>query len=350
MPAGIGAVRFQGPAAAGIAAALSLRSAARVIWELAADLPGTLEPLFAAIAVIDWPAHLPSGVRWAVRVSGTNDALRNTAFSARFTKDAIRAAFERRALTMPEVDPRDPEITVDLRIHPRGVAIGIDLLGSALHRRGFERRTKAPIREDVAAGLAILAEVDAEKPLLDPFCGSGTLLLEAASVALRIPPHRPLERTALLHVPQLRAANPRRIAADLLAGVREPAAPIVGFEAARDQIENARWVAREQGLAEIIELRTGRTPELELPEFAGTGLVLTNPPWGRWLDEDVEAAWLALGRLAREKLGGWKLAVLSGAPELTKALRMKAARRFPVRIGTVDAKLLLYEVLPPRVG
>lgn len=342
--AGPGAVRVTTPIDRGAELALSLRTCARLVWLIAEQLPDHSTRYFDAVAALPWPELLSGAHRFAVRVSGTSETLAQPLYTARVTKDAIRACFDSHHRAAPPVDPRQPEVWVDVRIDRTGAAVGLVLGTESLHRRGFERRTAAPLREDIAAGLALLAGVDAAQPLLDPFCGSATLLAEATLVALEIPPERPEVEQTLARLPAFAAIDLSAVKHRLTQRRRRSAAPRIGFDADGAQLEHARRLIAAAGLSDEVELRRGEVPQLDLPAALAPGLVLTNPPWGRWLKAGAEQAWDGLGTLMKRHLEGWRLAALSGSKDASRALRLKAHRKYPIRIGSVDARLLLYTI------
>jgi 23S rRNA (guanine2445-N2)-methyltransferase / 23S rRNA (guanine2069-N7)-methyltransferase len=126
--------------------------------------------------------------------------------------------------------------------------------------------------------------------------------------------------------------------------------PFLGFDADPKQIAHARRQLEHAGLTDDVVVRRGVLPSIEFEGCDRPGLVLTNPPWGRWLEGQADEAWSALGAWAKSRLPGWKLWTLSGADGLTRPLRMKAERRYPVRIGTVDARLIGYSIRNPSDG
>jgi putative N6-adenine-specific DNA methylase len=339
-----GAVLFRAPASDGALATLALRCAARVSLVLLRQAPVTTDEYFEAVSGAPWDEWLEAGKSWAVRVFGRSDALHNELFTARWTKDAIVDRFARRRQSAPPVDPRAPEVTIEVRLTPRGADLGLALADASLHRRGFERRTAAPLREDVAAGLALLAGASADQPLVDPFCGSATLLGEAAAVALRIPPVRENVVARLRAIGLFRDQRWLDLTERLRARRLTAHQPFLGFDADPKQIAHARRQLEHAGLTDDVVVRRGVLPSIELEGCDQPGLVLTNPPWGRWLEGQAEEAWSALGAWAKSRLPGWKLWTLSGADGLTRPLRMKAERRYPVRIGTVDARLIGYSI------
>jgi len=346
-------VELPGDDAARLAAAaravLALRAAGRVVLDLVRDVPAEPGPLSAVVRELPWEDWLPPDARFAVRATGRSPALRHTVHVARLVKDAVRDRFRGRGGAAPPVDPRRPRVLLDVAIRRGACSIGLDLGGGSLHARAGRRDAAAPLREDVAAGLAHLAGARGAAPLLDPFCGSGTLLAEAAAVALGLPAARDPRGLALGALLPFRDAPLGEIAEEL-ASRRPPGdhAPILGADADPARVAEARALLARAGLAGHVEVREAPVEELELADevVATPGLVLTNPPWGRRLEgPGVRAAWRALGTLAR-RLPGWTLAVLSGDPALTRELGLAASRRHPVLVGGVDARLLLYPLRP----
>ncbi len=349
-----GVVSFAGSAEDGARATLRLRSAPRVALDLARDLPGDAEPLREALARLPWEEWLPSSATWAARAIGTTGGLRDTRFVARLVKDAVRDRCAAVRRPFPPVDPGDPQVLVEVRLDRGRARVGLDLGGGSLHARGTGRQGEAPLREDVAAGLAILAGARADAPLLDPFCGTGTLIAEAASLALGLPPRRDPRALPLSRLPWFRGLDLRALAFDAPAGApggpgaAAGHAPFRAFDADPRAVAEARAALARQGLAEHVAVEQGRVPDIPV-EDAGPGLVLANPPWGLRLDAAAaHDAWYGLGTLARTRLRGWRLALLSGDAAVTKHLGLRAERRYPVRVGGVDARLLVYEVHPAR--
>jgi putative N6-adenine-specific DNA methylase len=249
----------------------------------------------------------------------------------------------------------------------------------------------APLKENLAAGLIALTGWDGSVPLVDPLCGSGTLLLEAAAMALGRAPG--LEADGALNratggsgwgqeetdeattpgsgmgngpVSQAAAPRPRAFGferwPDFDAALWQqevaaassqrrtslsdgrPLAPILGLERDPQVLEQARANAAAAGLADPIALQQGDFRDLIPP--AGPGVLVCNPPYGVRLgaDDDLEALYADLGRMMRERCGGWTLWLLSGNPALSGALRLKASRRISVSNGGLDCRWLRYEI------
>lgn len=340
---GRGFVRLRASLEQAATTALGLRAATRVVWELARDLPLIPRDLVGALAELDWERRLPPGESWAVRAGGRAPELRHSHYSALLVKDAVRDRFRRVGRACPPIDARRPRVVVDLRIEKGGASIGFDLGASSLHRRAARREIRAPLREDLAAGLALLAGARQSRVIVDPFCGSGTFLAEAVSIAAGRSARRDPARLALSRLEPFRGLP----LADLREGPSRPPRETpkgMGFDRDAGALDTARRVITRYGLQDEVILARRPIERIEarsLPE--APGLVLTNPPWGRRLEGEEEPAWRALGSFARG-LPGWTLAVLSGDPALTRHLGLRALRRFPVGVGGVDARLLLYQL------
>lgn len=340
-----GLVVFTGSAADGARAALSLRSASRVVLQLKSAIPAAAEPLREQAAALAWEDFLPARTSWAARAVGTAPGLRHTVFTARLVKDAVRDRFRALGRAAPPVDPERPSIVIEVRIERGAATIGLDLGAASLHRRrGPGLHGAAALHEDIAAGLALLAAVSADEPLLDPFCGSGTLIAEAAAVALGLPPRRDPARMALSRLPPFRDLALSRLVEAGRARALPKHPPFLAFDCDPEAVQRAAVVLERSGLSEQVTLRVGSTPDLPLPPLP-PGLLLSDPPWGlRLAAEEAGAAWSNLGRLAHGRLARWRLALLSGNPAATRRLGLRAERRWRVLVGGVDARFLLYRV------
>ena len=304
----------------------------------------------------DWAQWLPPERSFRVEASGTSAALNHTHQNALQVRNALVDLQRQRWGERSSVQLQDPDLALHLHLLPgRGGLAGeavLSLAGSeaSLHRRGWRAAVgRAPLKENLASGLISLTGWDGSVPLLDPMCGSGSLLIEAACQALGRAPGLD-RRFTLMRWPDFNPdlwrqeeASARALARDRLADGR-PLAPIVGIERDAEVLEQARRNAAAAGVDTWIELRQGDARDLEPP--AGLGVVVCNPPYGERLGErqEAEALHAALGERLRARCGGWTLWLLSGNPELTRSLRLKASRRIPISNGGIDCRWLRYEL------
>ena len=299
----------------------------------------------------DWSHWLPSEASFRVDASGSLPGLNHSHYSALQVKNALvdwqREVWGRRS----SVNLEDPDLALHLHLSPGRpgqlpqASLSVDGSGESLHRRGYRARLGlAPLKENLAAGLIALTGWDGSVPLLDPLCGSGTLLIEAACQALGRAPG--LGRGfALQRWPDFDADLWRQEAEAAAALAQDrPLAPILGNEADPAVLEQARANAEAAGVAPWINWRGGDCRALEPP--AGPGLVVCNPPYGERIGagDSLEQLYADLGQMLKQRCGGWTLWLLSGNPELTGALRMKASRKVPVSNGGIDCRWLQYEI------
>ncbi|MEY4353703.1 MAG: hypothetical protein RLZZ609_1944 [Cyanobacteriota bacterium] len=311
--------------------------------------------------VADWQAWLPPERSFRVQVSGETAALNHSHFTALEVKNTLVDLQRQRWGTRSTVDRHDPDLILHLHLQRRGDAVlSIDGSGGSLHRRGWRAGVGlAPLKENLAAGLLALTGWHGTCPLVDPFCGSGTLLIEAACMALGRAPG--LVTTPAGAPPQARAFgfqrwpdfNPslweeevkaaHRLVRSTLADGR-PLATIVGRDHNAEVLAQAQTNAEAAGIAPWIRFELGEAQTVTPPP--GPGVVVTNPPFGERLGEaqNLEELYRALGQRLRKQAPGWTLWLLSGHPALTGALRLKASRRIPVSHGGLDCRWLQYEI------
>jgi putative N6-adenine-specific DNA methylase len=356
------AVRFEADLATFYRLHLQARLPFRLLRELAHFPCRSREELHRGVQqAADWERWLPPECSFRVDASGSAPELNHSHYSALQVKNALvdwqHHTWGRRS----SVELRDPDLRLHLHLSAGGAgqvaqaSLSVDGSGASLHRRGYRAAMgRAPLKENLAAGLIALTQWDGTVPLADPLCGSGTLLIEAACRVLGRAPGlvgttgpRPFD---LQRWPdfdpalwQQQVAAARAMASTTLASGR-PLAPIVGNEADPEVLAQARANATTAGLASTVELRGGDFRAFQPPE--GPGLLVCNPPYGARIGERLELEQLYgdLGRMVKERCRGWQLWLLSGNPELTGALRMKASRRIPVSNGGIDCRWLQYEI------
>ena len=341
---------------------LQARLPFRLLRELARFPCNGPEPLYAGVqAAADWEFWLPPQRSFRVEVSGTAPGLSHSHFTALQVKNALVDGQRQRWGCRSSIDLENPDLCLHLHLGgaDRGAEAVLSLDGSAgsLHRRGWRAAMGlAPLKENLAAGLIGLSGWDGTVPLADPLCGSGTLLIEAACRVLgRAPglqeaPGGSPRRFAFERWPDFDPLIWRQeveAAVDLRRDTLSngsPLAPIVGLERDPAVLEQARANAAAAGVAPWLQLHQGDARDFQPPQTAG--VLVCNPPYGERLgaSDDLEALYADLGAMVKERCSGWSLWLLSGNPELTGALRMKARRKIPVSNGGIDCRWLHYEI------
>ena len=314
------------------------------------------EALAAGVqAAADWDTWLPPEASLRVEATGGSPALPHSHYTALAVKNALVDRQRQRWGRRSSVDRDDPDLALHLHLqHDRRsgrteAVISLDGGGGAsLHRRGYRSAMgAAPLKENLAAGLIRLSGWDGTVPLVDPMCGSGTLLIEAACLALGLPAgvvQGQARSFGLQRWPDFDARLWQQELATCQAIPPRSLPPLLGLERDPAVLEQAIGNAERAGVAAHIRFEQGDARDLQPPE--GPGMVVVNPPYGARLgaDDDLEALYADLGQMLRQRCAGWTLWLLSGNPELTGALRLKASRRVPVSNGGLDCRWLRYDI------
>jgi len=354
-PAGVWA---NGTLESGYRACLWSRLANRVILHLADVDATSADRMLGGVTDLPWEEHIPVTGSLRVNFVGQNDEIRNTQFGAQRVKDGIVDRLRTASGQRPSVDAKDPDVTVSARLHRGKLSIGIDLSGDSLHKRGYRtEKGAAPLKENLAAALLLRSgwpEIAlAGGDFLDPMCGSGTLVIEAAMMAMDLAPGRKRERWGftrwLGHDAELwlglRQEAEKR-AHEGRQRVSEQQIRFLGSDQDPKVIQTARNNVQRAGLGEQITLE--RRDIEALPEAPGElpGLVLVNPPYGERLSElkELGALYRSLGEAVKRALPGWRLGLFTGAPEYGKSLGLRSYKQYRLYNGKLPAQLLLFTV------
>ena len=342
------AVRFQSDLAGFYRLHLQARLPFRLLRQLAHFPCRSKDELYDGVQrAVDWSRWLPPGTTFRVDATGTAPGLNHSHYSALQVKNALVDLQRQQWGARSSVDLDDPDLALHLHLGGGEASLSLDGSGGSLHRRGYRAAMGlAPLKENLAAGLIALTGWDGTVPLADPLCGSGTLLIEAARLALGLAPglgrRFALERWPDFD-PQLWQRE-REAAAALPLASGKTMPPIVGMEQDPVVLEQARSNAQAADVAQALDLRLGDCRDFQPPP--GPGILVCNPPYGERIGERdaLEPLYADLGRMVKERCSGWSLWLLSGNPELTGALKMKASRRMPISNGGIDCRWLHYEI------
>jgi 23S rRNA G2445 N2-methylase RlmL len=351
-----GAVGFRADLAGAYRACLWSRTASRVLLRLARFPAPSADALYEGVRAVPWREHLDPEGSLAVDVVGVNAALRHSGFTARVVKDAVVDALRDRAGRRPSVDPENPDLGLHLHVDREWATLSIDLAGEPLHRRGADRaQGEAPLKETLAAALLRIAGYRGDAPLIDLFCGSGTLLVEAGMAARDIAPGLLRRRWGFHGWRGHQAAAWARVRQEAEARRAAAAArpvTLIGHDTDPDALSRARANARAFGLD--LRLHRGSMQEARPPR-GEPGLIVTNPPYGERLGDPEQALRLMgeLGDALRQRFLGWTAWVLCGSTAQARALGLRPSRRVPVWNGPLDARFIELPIssLPPdRLG
>lgn len=348
---GRGGVTFFGDRRLGYAANLWLRSAIRVQELLLRERVDGPDDLYRTVGRVDWSRFMDVEQTLAVDASVSSSAITHSRYAALKTKDAIVDQFTDRLGRRPSVDVHAPDLPLKVVIRHGVLSLYRNLSGTSLHKRGWRPvQVKAPLNEALAAGLLILSGWDRKTALVDPMCGSGTFLIEAACMAADMAPG--LQRIFAFEAwPDLDLGLWSRLRAEAEARARtRTGTSLEGADRHGGALALARKNAAAAGVSDMIRFHHCDVRDFE--PRAGSFDVIVNPPYGRRLG-DAEAArqaWDGLGRFLHRRCGGGRAFVLCGDRDLSRHLGLRASRRVPVHNGPVDCRLLCYEIRRPGVG
>ena len=355
--AALAGANFEGEPEVAYRAVMFSRLASRVHWPLAEFDCANENDLYQGVHAIDWPAHLDAEGTLAVDAHVSGPALTHERYAAQRTKDAIVDRMRAAHGVRPSVDTESPDLRVSLVVRKGRGIISIDLGGGPLHRRGWRQsQGEAPLKENLAAGMLVRGgwpKIYAEGgALLDPMCGSGTLLIEGVLMAAdEAPGLRRLAGTLPTRWKQFDELLWSRIETEARQRAQTGRAALrqVFFGADLDPraLQSAVANADRAGVAEWISLERRDIAALVAPG-AARGLVVCNPPYDARLAADP-ALYRALGDALRSAVPDWRAVLLCGSQELAQATGLRASKRYAFFNGALECTLVLCDpVRPPE--
>ncbi|MGB5445521.1 MAG: bifunctional 23S rRNA (guanine(2069)-N(7))-methyltransferase RlmK/23S rRNA (guanine(2445)-N(2))-methyltransferase RlmL [Psychromonas sp.] len=351
-----GGVKFDGTLEQGYKVCLWSRFASRVLLKLSEFKVLDSMDLYLGCSNIPWETHFDVDKTFSIDFSGTNDEIRNTQFGALKIKDAIVDRFRKKFDQRPNVEKRDADIRFNGRLWKDKATIYLDLSGSPLHLRGYRTIAgEAPLRETLAAGIIKRSGWQGEA-LLDPMCGSGTLIIEAAMMALNIAPGTLRERFGFEKWKQHdnECWQTLKTSAQVYArrAVDKCETRFYASDLSKEMIEIARKNAQRAGVAELIEFSVTDAKKVLPPEELETGMIITNPPYGERLGSfsDTITLYTELGYHFKEAFAGWNLSMFAMDTELLSCLGMRAGKSFKFFNGPIECVLKNYRISPKRAA
>lgn len=348
----VAGVHFSGPLAASYHVGVFSRLANRLILQLHEQPVSDADSLYEAAMAIDWPTHLSSEQTLSVRATGSTPQLTHTQFIARRVKDAVVDQFREQGKDRPDVSRTDPDLVIHAVLRKGQVSLGIDLVGSSLHRRHYrQEQGAAPLKETLAAAVLIRAGWlrQMEQPdalLVDPLCGAGTLLIEGLLMARDIAPgllrQRPFspwpghDAEAMQQI--LAEAGQRRETGKAWSG------SAFGSDTDRESVQKARRNAERAGIYDDVEFVHSDLSEATAPR--PPTLIVSNPPYAERLGEEPEVMRLYqhLGEYLQRQADGCQAAILTGRPEWGRLLGIHSHRQYRLFNGSLPVSLLCFDI------
>jgi putative N6-adenine-specific DNA methylase len=347
-----GGAGFDGTLATAYAVNLHSRLASRVLWRVAARPYRDESDLYETAQAVAWEDHFTPAQTLRVDVTATRSPLRSLQFATLRIKDAIADRMRDRCGQRPSVDRAAPDVQVVAHLSADHADLYVDLSGEALFKRGWRiEKGEAPLKENLAAGLLASAGWTPEAALHDPFCGSGTIAIEAACIATRRPPGL-ARRFAFERLLGFEARAWR----DILGQAREAVDDRVlfhvsGADISSRVVQTALANAGRAGLAAALRdgrLRLSTADARTAPAPAASGLIVTNPPYGQ--QSEPKSATVArlmdrFGDQLKQAYTGWDAWLLSGDRNLPAQLKLKEARRTVLFNGPIECRFYRFELV-----
>jgi 23S rRNA (guanine2445-N2)-methyltransferase / 23S rRNA (guanine2069-N7)-methyltransferase len=345
-------VKFQGTLEVGYRACLWSRTATRVLLSLGSIDAGSAKSVYEAVKRIDWQEHLVPGATLACDCSGGNESIRHTIYGSQLLKDAVCDNLRDATGERPNIQPERPDVLLHLHVEGPTALLSVDFSGESLHRRGYRTEGgRAPLKENVAAAVLLRAGwpgiCERGGMLLDPMCGSGTFLTEAALIAADAAPA--LDRDYFGFTGwrghDARLWEQLRTEARERRGARAVRRCILGSDVDADAVRMAIANGERAGVADWLHVEKRSLREIDRPK-GGVGLIVTNPPYGERIgaESGLPALYSELGLTLRDRFQGWQAAILTGNPPLARNLGIYAKRTHRFFNGTIECRLLRFEL------
>jgi putative N6-adenine-specific DNA methylase len=335
-----GGVSFEGDLETMYRVNLHSRIATRVLSRVDEGTYATEEDIYKATFKLQWPSWFKVSQTIRVKVTGVKCPLKSLDFVTLRIKDAVCDRFREEGDSRPSVRVRDPDVRIHAYLTQNQYQLYLDTSGAPLYQRGFrDVSVIAPLRENLAAGIIMLSGWKPGTPFLDPMCGSGTFLIEAAMMAVNQPPG--LKRT--FGFQQLKFFDEtlwKKIETEAIAKMKPiEFLEIYGSDMDLRAVRVARHNLKVAGLEEVAKVIQSDFIKLEPPR--SEGVLITNPPYGQRIgeDEDLKEVYPVWAKHMKESFGGWDTYFLTADLEMPKDMRLKPSKKTPLFNGALECRL-----------
>ena len=340
VPGGVG---FAGERRVCYRANLESRVASRVLMQLSRVPYRNEQDIYDAAYSVPWQEWFKVNRSIRVDVTAIRSPLRSLDYITLRIKDAVCDRFREATGARPDVDTRNPEARVHAFLDRSHLTLYLDSSGEPLYKRGYRREAAvAPLRENLAAGIVKLTGWSGEEPWFDPMCGAGTILIEAAMMALDVAPGAQ-RRFGFELLEQFDAATWREVREAALARQKPPRQlALYGSDVSGRELGRARENLAAAGLQGVVSLKQADVLEVSPP--APTGVLATNPPYGVRQEDSAKLAafYPKLGDALKSRFAGWRCYFFSADPLLPRLIHLRATKRTPLFNGALECRLYEY--------
>jgi 23S rRNA (guanine2445-N2)-methyltransferase / 23S rRNA (guanine2069-N7)-methyltransferase len=344
-----GQLHFHGELQQAYRICLWSRLANRVLLKLAEGPANSAEDLYKIASSVQWSAQFDVSNTFVVDFNGTDQTINNSQFGALKIKDAIVDQFNEFFEQRPSVSKQNPDIRIQARLWRQHLAIYLDLSGQSLHQRHYRNKTgPAPIKEHIACAMLMRSGwyKDMAKPLIDPMCGSGTIVIEAALMAANIAPGLNRQRWGFNSWREHDASLWQKLLDEAQAAKVSSTTKIYANELERSILILAKENAQSAGVFAMLEFSCGDALSLQRPEDSIEGYIISNPPYGERLGELTQLipVFQRWGVNLKQQFKGWHLSLLTANRDLLRQLKLIAKKEYKLINGTLECQLVNFEL------
>ena len=342
---GVRNVSFKGDKGFMYKANLALRTAIRILVPIETFMINNEDDLYKNLSKISWEQYLDPNKTMAIHSSVHSDIFSNSHYVSLRSKDAIVDYFRKKYQKRPSIDTRHPDVQFDIHLQKNTCTVSLDSSGESLHKRGYRSDTNiAPINEVLAAGLVLLTGYDGTQNFVDPMCGSGTILIEAAMIANNIP--------ANINRPEFSFEKWKNfdqelfdlIHDSLLKKIRNTDKKIIGFDKAPSAVRKAQNNIENASLEEFIKIERKNFFE-ELSPVEGNVIVVFNPPYGERLNVNVPVFYRQIGDTLKQSYPDTSAWLITSDFEAgLKNVGLRTSRKIKVFNGKLECRFVKYEM------
>jgi putative N6-adenine-specific DNA methylase len=341
------AVSFTGDKGFMYKANLCLRTALRILVPIESFKVRDEKSLYESIQSINWENYMDVTDTLAIDTVLSSELFTHSQYLSQKAKDAIVDQFRAKHGERPSVDLDKPTLRIHLHVVGDNCTVAFDSSGESLHKRGYRDKTNlAPLNEVLAAGMILLTGWDKRTTFIDPMCGSGTILIEAAMIANNIPPGYYRDEYGFENWKKFMAFDDElfnMIFDSAINKITNHEQKIIGCEISRNVSKKAKENIKHAKVDDVVTIQTSPMQEMEVP--AGRGVVLMNPPYGeRMVKDNIEELYKSIGDTFKKNFQGYDCWVISSNVEAFKHVGLRPSRKITLFNGQLECKFMKYEM------
>ncbi len=321
------------------------RTAVRILQPILKFEARNEDELYWAIYKFKWKNFINAEQTFAIDANVFSDFFRHSKYVALKAKDGIVDAFRDEFNVRPSVDVENPDLLINIHLTGATFIVSIDSSGESLHKRGYRGNTqhKAPLNEVLAAGLVLMSGWEKSMPLIDPMCGSGTILIEAAMIALNIPPSILRKDFGFMHWNNFDAVLWKSIVDEAQSKIEDHRLRIKGVDVAGVAVDIAKESVMMLRLTHAISIEKMAFEDLETTWK--NGMLIANPPYGERLEKkNLEDFYSMIGDVLKKRFTGYVAWIFSGNFDALKSIGLRASQKIVLHNGPIECKFQKYEL------